>query len=271
MSQILSNFHVQWIPLKRLSVVWIGAQRPYNEAWAQTIADNFDPDLFEHLIVTQADTAGLYHTVDGQHRASALKKYAAKLNKNGDGSNELAPCRVIPHADPAKAAQIWLGVNQGRKAVKPISEFQIAVVAEYPQEVAINKLVGDMGYTVCSNTTVDNAIAAVSALRKVHNRYGIDILKIVLQATRALWGADPKAVSGPMLRGFGIFFNEFSGHVNLARLQKHVSTRFSPFQFIAAAKTRKQSTQVTLEVAIAENLVREYNRGLKGARLERKS
>src|SRR6516225_5950032 len=106
----MERYKTEWIPVKVLSVVWVNAQRPYDEKWAKQIADNFDPDKFDPIVVTQPNGQGIYHIVEGQHRRHALEMFAAKTN-NGIGENELAPCRVIDEVDPARAAEIWLGNN----------------------------------------------------------------------------------------------------------------------------------------------------------------
>src|SRR5262249_86768 len=132
---------VEWIPVKNLSVVWVQAQRPYNERWAKEIADNFDPDKFDALVVTKPNGHGIYHIIEGQHRRHALEIFSAKSSATGYGGNEMAPCRVVEEADPARAAEIWLGINGGRKAIPPVSEFRVAVVACREPEKTINKIV----------------------------------------------------------------------------------------------------------------------------------
>lgn len=258
---------VVYIPVKQLSVVWTQSQRPYNDKWAQEIADNFDPDMFDPLIVTKPNGEGIYHVIEGQHRRHALEKYAAKFpGKPGD---EQAPCRVVAEANPARAAQIWLGVNSGRKAVRPIAGFLVAVVARQEPEVTINNVVIHAGYRVSAAKGPDT-IAAVSALRTVYDRHGKQTLGTVLRVLRLVWEGDPQAVSSPLLRGFGIFLHEFNVHVDNKRLANRIGKKWSPYEFVLAAEARKKSTMERLDVAISELLLREYNSGLKEHRLRHK-
>lgn len=179
------------------------------------------------------------------------------------------PCRVVAEANPARAAEIWLGVNRGRRAVRPINGFLVAVVAKQEPEVTINSVVINSGYRVGPGKTPDN-IAAVSALRTVYDRHGKQTLGSVLRVLRLIWGSDPHAVSSPLLRGFGLFLHEFNVHVDNKRLAARIGKKWSPYQLSESAEARKQSTMERLDQAISELLLREYNSGLKEHRLRHK-
>lgn len=264
----MERYKIEHIAVKHLSVVWVQAQRPYNPKWAREIAENFDPDKFDPIVVTKPNGEGIYHIIEGQHRRHALEMYASKLP--GVAENEQAPCRVIDEVDPSRAAEIWLGINAGRKKVQPIQEFLVAVIANRETEVAINRIVTRAGYHI-SMVRKNYNLSAVAALKTVYNRHGPETLERTLKTLSNIWGGDPQAVSSPMLRGFGIFVHEFWGHITMKRLSQQVGERFTPWKFQEAAKTRKQSTLERIDEAISELLIREYNRGLKEQdRLERK-
>lgn len=251
----MERYKIEWIPVKNLSVVWVQSQRAYNEKWAKEIADNLDPEKFDPLIVTKPNGHGIYHIIEGQHRRGALEIYAGN-------DAECAPCRVIDDADPARAAEIWLGVNAGRKAIKPIVAFTVSVTAERDVEVAINRVITRCGYKVSAVKQQYN-IAAVSALRTIYNRHGISTVDKTLRTLSTVWGGDTAAVSSAILRGFAIFLNEFSEHVSVKRLKQQVGDRFTPANFQEAATVRKRTTLEKVDEAISELLLREYNRGLK--------
>src|SRR5262245_50479388 len=103
----LKNFEITYIPAKNISVIWRQSQREYDDRWAQEIADNFDPGKFEPVIVTKPNGVGIYHAIEGQHRTKAVEKLW--------GPSEMVPSRIVGEADPARAAEIWLGINAGRK------------------------------------------------------------------------------------------------------------------------------------------------------------
>jgi len=257
----MERYKIEYIPVKNLSVVWVQAQRPYNEKWAKEIAESFDPDKFDPIVVTKPNGDGVYHIIEGQHRRHGLELYASKFGEK-TAENEQAPCRIIDEADPSRAAEIWLGINAGHKAIPPIQEFLVAIVANREVEVAINRILSKIGYRVSSAKT-ENSISAVSALKGIYNRHGSATLEKTLRTLNHLWAGDPQAVSSVLLRGFAIFIHEFSDHMNLKRLNQQVGERFTPWKFKDAAEARKQNTMERIDEAISELLIREYNRGLK--------
>lgn len=268
MSKIVDT-KIEYIPIKHLSVVWIQSQRPYNSKWSREIADNFDPDKFDPIIVTKPNGQGQYHIIEGQHRRHALEMYAAKYGNTNPG-NEQAPCRIVADADPSRAAEIWLGISEGRKAVRPIYGFLVAVVARREPEVTIQQLINNNDFVVSPHKNKDS-ISAVGALKTVFERHGKMTLNNVLRTIRLMWGGDPTAVSAVMLRGFGIFLHEFGTHVDTRRMVAKIADSWSPYKLAEAAKARKHSTTERLDEAIAELLLREYNKSLKdNAKLRRK-
>ena len=253
------DFEIVHIPLRNLSVVWAKSQRPLDEKWANKIAEEFDPDKYDPICVTKPNGAGVYHIIEGQHRKAAVEKLW--------GPNEKVPCRIIAEADPARAAEIWLGINQGRKKIRPTVEFTVAVEAKRPVEVAINNIVRRAGYKVGDNTKGDNTIAAVGSLKSVYNQYGEDILRYTLNTCRLLWGADPHGVSAPMINGIGMFLNEFHSHVDASHLKKVISQYPSPWKFVDAVKLVGERSNDTLPVAMSELIRTKYN---KSQRVESK-
>lgn len=250
----LKNFEITFIAAKHLSVIWRQSQRDYDDKWAQHIADEFDPDKFEPVIVTKPNGAGVYHVIEGQHRARAIDKLW--------GPNEMVPSRVVAEADPARAAEIWLGINAGRKGIKPIREFLVAVEARRTLECNINSVVRRAGYHIDQNTKADNAISAVGALRKIYNRYGENLLFVTLNTCRKLWGNDPAGVSGSILGGMSMFLNEFNRYTETPHLVKAITTNYkSPRNFVEAARFASERANEPLDVAMSDLVRMKYNKG----------
>lgn len=250
------DYSITWIQVKDLNVIWRKAQRPFNPKWCQHIADEFDPDKFEPIIVTKPNGQGIYHIVEGQHRKGAMEILW--------GGSERVPCRIIAEADPARAAEIWLGINKGRKAIRPVQEFLVAVEANRDLEVAVNAIVKKAGYFVSDQTKTDNAISAVGALRKIYNLYGKETLYYTLQICRLLWGADPKGSSGAMMTGFAMFLNEWQKYIEAAHLRKVIVNQYkSPWGFLDAAKLESQKSSENLDYAMSELIRAKYNKSMR--------
>ena len=246
------DYEVIHLPLKNLSVVWARSQRPLDEKWAKKIAEEFDPDKYEPICVTKPNGEGVYHIVEGQHRKAAVEMLW--------GPEEKVPCRIIAEADPSRAAEIWLGINQGRKKIRPITEFLVAVEAGRVIEVSISKIVKRTGYRVTDNTKADNVITAVGALRQIYTRYGEDILKSTLEACRLIWGPDPQGVSAVMILGFAMFLNEFHSHVDPEHLQKVIQQYSSPWKFVDAVRLASEQSNESMSVAMSDLIRSKYNR-----------
>jgi len=249
----LDQYTIEWLAVKNLSVIWVQSQRPYDAKWAKKIADEFDPDKFEACIVTLPNGIGEYHIVEGQHRKSAVEMLW--------GGNEKVPCRVLPEADPSRAAEIWLGINDGRKRIRPVTHFKVAVVAKRDPELAINRLVNRLGYIVAEYKS-EKTVTAVSALKSIWDRQGELTLSKTLIAVQQLWPGDPAGPDGSILRGLALFLHEFGLHTDPRRLKQAIGKKYTPGQFVAAANARKELTKDRLDEVMAEMLLRDYNKGL---------
>jgi hypothetical protein len=254
------NYHLEWIACKNLSVVWIQAQRKYNEKAAKNIADNFDPDLFDPIKVTLPNGNGHYHICDGQTRKGAIEMLY--------GQEEKVPCFVAREGDPVKAAKLFLGTNTGRRPPSAIDNFKVSVTAEMKNEVAINRIVRQHGYRV--DTPGPDAISAVSALKYGYT-CGVKVLDQTLRTVKKTWNGDANAVNGNLLRGFASFLNEFSSQVDEGRFCESVSKKWTPGQMLQEAKSlrdmRGGSTQATIKLMLFEN----YNRRNPGKKIKPKT
>jgi hypothetical protein len=251
-----------FVAIKNLSVIWRQSQRPFNEAWARQIADNFDTNKFDPPVISLPNGAGHYHLVEGQHRVWAAKHLF--------GEEEKLKCRMVNATNPAEAGEIFLGINTGRKAVKPIDKFLVAVTATREPQTSINRLVVRMGYRV-SATKASYCIGAVNSLIHVHDRQGMLILQDVMLALHKSWSGDATAFQGDMVRGYALFLNEFHPQLTKLRLYDVIPTAFSPNQLVAASRLYAEQHRISLAEGLSETIRARYNRGLKdGDRLKKK-
>jgi hypothetical protein len=258
---------ITYIAIKNLSVVWAQAKRPFNEKWAREIAEDFDPDKFDPPVVTKPNGIGHYHVVEGQHRV-----YGAKLALGSD--EQQLPCRVVDAEDPARAAEIWLGINSGRKATKPIQHFVIAVVAKREPETEIDALVHRLSYKIASSKG-DYCITAVSALKNIHRKFGATLLKATLVVIDKTWPGDASAFGGELLKGYAAFVNEWRG-MDPNRLIEVVKAGSrgvagTPHQLLTSSRAYAEQMGMTITESISEQLRIRYNKNLReDAKLKRK-
>ena len=250
---------IEWIPVGKISVVWANAQREFDEGHAKWIADNFDPDMVNPVRVTMPNGNGIYHCVDGQHTARAIEMLY--------GPDERAPCIVLPEADPARAASLFVGHNTNQKRPQPLQIFKVRVTAGNETAVAVNKIAASLGYRI-ENAHQDKNILAVAALESVYKKHGADVLTNTLKIIQATWGMDPNAVVSHIIRGYAAFIAEYGDQANWQRLKEVVQKRYTPGRFVGAAKTAREMTGGNMAEAVKKVLVGAYNRGHRGTHLK---
>lgn len=256
------GYRLEWIACKNLSVVWAQAQRKYREDRAREIADNFDPDLFDPIKVTLPNGNGVYHICDGQTRKGAVEMLY--------GKDELVPCLVAPEGNPVRAAELFLKTNTSRRPPTIIDNFKVSVTAKHPTEVAIDRIVRQHQRRV-DNAGSKDAIPAVAALKYIFVSCSPKVLDLTLRALQDAWGDDRNAVSGPILRGFGMFLNEFAAYLDWKRFVETVKKKWTPGSLLRDAKAARDLHGGSTQEAIVQLLTSNYNRGLRtGKPLKRK-
>jgi hypothetical protein len=251
-----------FVAVKNLSVIWRQSQRPFVESHAKKIAAEFDPDKFDPPVITRVNGEGQAHIVEGQHRVAAVKI--------AFGENEQLKCRMVDADDPARAAEIFLGINAGRKSIQPVAKFNVSVTALREPETSINKFVVKLGYRIAASKS-DHCISAVSSMIGIHNRLGMTVLQATLMALDKTWPGDASAFQGDIIQGYAAFINEFAPYLDHKRLADIIPKVFTPHQLIIAGKLFAEQSNESLTEAMSEVLRSKYNRGLKeGQKLKRK-
>lgn len=245
---------IKWIPVKNLSVVWAQSQRNLNDRHAQSISNNFDPELFGLLSVTKPNGHGVYHIIDGQHRKVAVESMW--------GKEELVPCQVFDVDSPARAAKMFDAMTSNRRAMQPIELFKIRVTAQEELQVNVNKVIIDQGYFVGQNA--ENSIACVQALEAVYKSYGPTILKYVLKLVKETWGDDKSATTGILIRGFGMFLSEFR-NCDLEKLSRALAAKYTPARFLGAAKAGREVNGTSAVIAVRDLTIATYNTTVRSA------
>jgi hypothetical protein len=240
-------------------VVWVQSQRPFKPKRAKEIADNFDPDILEPIHVTLPNGNGIYHICDGQTRKAAIESLW--------GPEEKVPCLVSEEGDPAKAAEIFLRTNTGRRPPTAVDYFKVSVTANRQTEVQIEKIVKHHSYYVDVGSN-RGAISSVDALRFVY-RCGPKVLSETLEILHKIWNDDHNAVQGSLLRGFGMFLNEFGSYINQDKFVKAVKDKWTPGSLFRDAKGASEMHQKPVPICMVDILLLQYNKVAK-TNLQRK-
>ncbi len=242
---------IQWIAVKNISVVWVESQRPLNERHAQSIADNFDPEMFGTLAVTKPNGKGIFHVIDGHHRKVAVEKMW--------GPNEMVPCQVFDAEDPKRAAELFDHINSKRRSPVPLELFKVRITAGEELQTAVDKIVRNCGYTVGFRSPT--AISCVGSLENVYQSYGPAILQGTLTVIHSIWGPDSAAMGAHFIKGFGKFLSEFRA-LDHNHLRTTVAAKYTPARLEGAARSARELQGGKVSDAIRDLLVATYNRGL---------
>ncbi len=250
---------LKWIPTKKLSNIWVKSQRPYRLAWAQEIANNLDPDEFGVLIVSLPNGVGIYHIVDGQHRHGAVRI--------AFGEDQKVPCLVINAEEPGKAAKVWLGLNNTKKA-HPVDHFRLRVEANETPAPEILKLIQRLGFDIDYRThfsaeTQKVYMSGVTALTWIYTRHNADVLGLTLGLITRLWAKDPLSFESATLKAFGQFCGEHRGLYHHDRLVGKMTSRWGGWsQFKQEYKDKGGALDLPGWQAGYNRIVTHYNAGL---------
>ncbi|HRP80091.1 MAG TPA: ParB N-terminal domain-containing protein, partial [Aquamicrobium sp.] len=181
----LSRWKIVWIPTSMIDVVWAKAQRGYDAKKARAIADTFDPDLLDPIVVSLPNADGKHHCIDGQHRLGAVRLAL--------GDDQSVPCRVVAAADPQRAADIFVQLQTRRTAPAAIDRFIVSVTAGYEVETAVNGILRDLGYKASRGKT-PGCLGAIDCCVSVYRRMGGDTLRLALATIKANRGLNAGAV-----------------------------------------------------------------------------
>lgn len=252
----------RWIPLRELEPHPL-AQRKLDQRHADRIAAEFDPALLG--IITVAETKkGRRWIVDGQHR-----KVAALAFVNGDGSQTIK-CNVIEVEDDAEAARLFLGLNC-HKTVLTLDKFMVRVTASDPVAVGIVAILKKYGLRI-DRTRNRGVVQAVDALESVFERQrGALLLERVVRTLNNVWGDDPDAYSGQLVRGLGLLLHKYGTAVDDEDLTRKLAKSGTPLNMMGRAKNLRAAMGVSIAQATFECIRTEYNKGKRSGGLEEKA
>lgn len=166
-------------------------QRPEKKDLMQRIAANFDPMLFGRPICFRRDNKMLY-CVDGQQRVTSLKIM--------DSPPRRIPIIAFSVVGATREAEVFVAINEARKALTGMEKHRGKVVAKDPSAVQIERAVERAGFSISVNNESPRAIGAVGALGYTHGLIGEDGVTQTLTVIREAWGDDRKAIDGNIIR-----------------------------------------------------------------------
>lgn len=236
-------------------------QRPLDSRWVEKkLRAGFDKDGVGVPVVSHRDD-DTYHICDGQHRV-ALMRAAGR-------GEETIICQVHEGLTREQEAFLFRVLND-RRAVQPITKFQVAIVEGDPNIVRLNKTLEHHGWTVAWTKNKGN-LAAVSALIWLCDLQGgdqFDAVDMTLQVVTAAWGHNPDGVRSEIIKGIGSILVRHRDAVDIATLVKRLSLmEGGPAELIGRAKYLTRLRKSRVSDAVAEAAIADYNKGKRSTAL----
>ena len=258
MQAMLKKDHdVRWLAVGMLKVIWTSAQREQRQPDINKIADNFDPDLFGVLTVTEPNGKGIFHIIDGGHRALAVGQLW--------GDEQRVPCTVLLDKDEAGAAKVFKGINQGRRGIQPLEMFKVDVTARLTEAVEIKDVANAVGFEIGYEP---GKIRAITSCRLVYRKHGIDGLRETLALIQDIWGREVDAVCSSIIGGVAVLLAKHGDKMDRRRMIDRSAKQYTPARLLGTAKSAREIHRGTMAANVALVLVENYNHNLReGSRL----
>lgn len=242
------------LPISKL-IVDAKVQRGLDWPRVNRMAADFDRDALGTLVVSDRGN-DLYHIIDGQHRAEAVRI--------AEGEDASVDCRIFLDLTKEDEAKLFRLYNNTAK-LQALTKFLVRLEEQEPVATTINIILRKYGWKVSAGNS-ENTFAAVTAIEKTWNRDQLAVERTIATITRA-WGHNTTAVHGAIVEGIGMVFARHGDVID----QKNLIERLSMFEggpasFLGAARGLK-SLNRNVPNALAEFTVELYNKNKRSRAL----
>ena len=190
LNKFIPKVHFELVPIKDL-VSNQEYQRNLSMIHVKKAVENFDLNQINPIKVSRRD--GINYVFNGQHTAEIVAM--------ASGSRETPVwCMIYDDLVYAEEADIFANQMKNVKSLQPIEIFKANCEAGNNKELMIKGLVESYNLKIAANSN-PGTISAVSALEKIYDKYGYDVLDRVLKLIIITWEGEAKSFSANMLNG----------------------------------------------------------------------
>lgn len=190
LNKFIPKVHFELVPIKDL-VSNQEYQRNLSMIHVKKAVENFDLNQINPIKVSRRD--GINYVFNGQHTAEIVAM--------ASGSRETPVwCMIYDDLVYAEEADIFANQMKNVKSLQPIEIFKANCEAGNNKELMIKGLVESYNLRIAANSN-PGTISAVSALEKIYDKYGYDVLDRVLKLIIITWEGEAKSFSANMLNG----------------------------------------------------------------------
>lgn len=142
-----------------------GYQRALEADRAQKIAENFNPHLFDPILLSKRKNGRMY-IIDGQHRVIAA--VIAKIDK--------VPARILMGLSREQEANLFVDAQLQRKPIRAFDRFNAKIIAQDPVFVGINKIVQKARFEIAPHSASNSPrrLRCITLLIMIYKTAGKD-------------------------------------------------------------------------------------------------
>lgn len=189
-SIFIPKVHFELVPIKNL-VSNQEYQRNLSMIHVKKAVESFDLNQINPIKVSRRN--GINYVFNGQHTAEIIAMVS--------GSRETPVwCMIYDDLEYTEEANIFANQMKNVKSLQPIEIFKANCEAGNNKELMIKGLVESYNLRIAANSN-PGTVSAVSALEKIYDRFGYDVLDRVLKLIIITWEGEAKSFSANMLNG----------------------------------------------------------------------
>ena len=245
--------HLGWVRLDQMKVN-PQAQRGLNESWANTLADEFNPDLMGFIHVSHRD--GWYYIIDGQHRVKAAIIFL------GDTSQQVQ-CHIYEDLTNEQEAQLFLELNNTKKQ-GPMSRYKVALTAGKPDECDVERICRSLDLRIGMDKSCEE-IGCITAILAVYHKHGPASFSFAMRVIRDAYGYD--GFKRQTISALALIKDRYGEKVLEDKLVERL-TKTGIVELNRSAKAMKEATGNPADQCFAHSMVQFYNQRNAQSRID---
>lgn len=246
-----------YVPLDRLRVASPSTtdrpvQRELVPSHVKKIAENFTAEAFS-LPMVNFD-GEWYWIMDGQQHVEAVKTFF-----DPEELSEIdIPCWCLTGLTRPEQGIVFNKTND-RRAMHPMDLFESRLTAGYPEEVAIDRILNQLGIKRTRNKNgAPNSVSAIVAVKNMYKATGGDRLRTGLGLLRDGFPGDRKAFEGTLIKAACVMVRHYGDAIDRSRMMDilHKTDATEILNISTGGAKAQQTDPVT---AAVQTIVTKYN------------